>query len=452
VSLAVGTARRWPHADLWTLGAVFFLSRLHWILAQFYIADDRGTQAVLVSLIASLLLVLGAYVLARLVGQRTSAYVARVLVLAVFMYFAEVQIRLQIGPSRGLSLPWQAGITLVCVVLATWGAAWLAAVWPRFRMALLVTAVIATTSVFALAAMLAPHIELFGDGQAPHRPVVALLLDEFSSGSSQDLTAALADRGLHVQSWAVPSVGRNTLDAIPAIWSGSRLPSARPCTNTAVCGRNRVVDFARMSVARTDVDIVGTYHRYCAIGGLRSCVEIPGDDLPPLRSFLCALPARLLMEAHLGCNRKGYAEFGLDVSGVVDRELMEAPFWTRGGLLYVHLIAPHPPSISGEPRLADAYAANLARTRDLVLKIVDQLKRAPFGNDFTLVITSDHHLRSEVWCAIQPYASHDCQLPASMRTPGVPFIVATQGAPIAHRVPASNADLIPVVVELAKAR
>ena len=306
--------------------------------------------------------------------------------------------------------------------------------------------------MFALAAILAPHIELLADSQLHHRPVVVILLDEFSAGSSQDLEVALAGRELQVESWAVPSIGRNTLDAIPAIFSGARLLSARPCTRTAVCGRSRVVDFARMRVARDDVDIVGTYHRYCAIKGLRSCLSTQGDDLPPFRSFLCALPFRRLMEAQLGCNRKGYAEFGLEVATVVGRELMAAPFWTQGGLLYAHLIAPHPPSSSGETRLADAYAANLVQTRDLVLKVVDRLERTPFREDFTMVITSDHHLRSEVWCATEPYASHDCELPAAMRSAAVPFIVATRGAAIAHRAPRSNVDLLPIAVELARPR
>jgi hypothetical protein len=447
-----GTMRRLPHLDLWTLGAVFFLSRLHWIMAQYYLADVRGSQAILVSLLASLLLVLGSYILVKLVGQRSSSYLARAAVLAMFMYFVEVQVRLQVGPSRGLSLPWQVAIGVLGLLLATIGAARLAAVWPRLRLALLVAATIATTSVFALAAILAPHIELLADSHPNHRPVIVFLLDEFSAASSQDLVAALAGRELRVESWAVPSIGRNTLDAIPAIFTGGKLLSARPCTSTAVCGRGRVVDFARMKVTRNDVDIVGTYHRYCSIEGLRFCVGTQGDDLPPLRSFLCALPSRVLMESRIGCNRKGYAEFGLDVSTVVDRELMAAPFWRQGGLLYAHLIAPHPPGESGEARLADAYAANLVRTRELMLKVIDRLERAPFHEDFTLVITSDHHLRSEIWCAIEPYASHDCELPESMRGAAVPFIVATRGAPVAHRAPTSNADLMPIVVELARAR
>ncbi len=367
--------RRLPHLDLWTLGAVFFLSRLHWIMAQYYLADTRGIQAIFVSLLASLLLVLASYVLARLASQRVSTYLARAAVLAMFLYFVEVQVRLQVGPSRGLSVSWQAVLGVVGVVLAGTGAARLAAVWPRLRLALFATAVIGTTSVFALAAILAPHIELLADSQLHHRPVVVILLDEFSAGSSQDLEVALAGRELQVESWAVPSIGRNTLDAIPAIFSGARLLSARPCTRTAVCGRSRVVDFARMRVARDDVDIVGTYHRYCAIKGLRSCLSTQGDDLPPFRSFLCALPFRRLMEAQLGCNRKGYAEFGLEVATVVGRELMAAPFWTQGGLLYAHLIAPHPPSSSGETRLADAYAANLVQTRDLVLKVDSSVVR-----------------------------------------------------------------------------
>jgi hypothetical protein len=136
----------------------------------------------------------------------------------------------------------------------------------------------------------------------------------------------------------------------------------------------------------------------------------------------------------------------------MERDLFGAPFWSKGGLLYVHLLLPHPPSVSGETQLADAYAANVARAKELVFDVLGRLGQGPSRDDFALVITSDHHLRSEVWCKVEPYVRHDCQLPAEMLTAEIPFIVANRGAGPLEQVPHSNADLLAVVAELSRPR
>jgi len=214
-----------------------------------------------------------------------------------------------------------------------------------------------------------------------------------------------------------------------------------------------VFDFGRVSVARRDVDIVGVYHRYCAIRGLRHCVIAQSNfDDPVWKAFICSLPARVVLGGQAGCKRPGIKDASLDTTAESLAELSRAPFWSQGGLLYAHILSPHPPSLGGEVRLADAYAANLERARKIVMSVVDLLENAPFRDDFTLVIVSDHHLRSDVWCRIEPYASHDCNLPETMSTAEVPFIVATRGAPVVHAAPNSNADLFPIVVELSRGR
>ena len=88
----------------------------------------------------------------------------------------------------------------------------------------------------------------------------------------------------------------------------------------------------------------------------------------------------------------------------------------------------------------------------LVLSVIDHLERGALRDDFTLVITSDHPLYSELWCRTEPYASNDCRLPQSMVGPEVPFIVATRGGPAEHLEPRSNADLLPIVTQLSVAR
>ena len=454
MSMTAGAMRsRIPHADLWALGILFFTSRVPWILEQFYYSDSRAAAFLLVTTLVSLLLIAAGYAFARFPDARTLAVLMRSAVLAMFLFNVAIQLRQLLPEDAGLKMSWKVGSAVAGLVLAGIGGWRFVSVWPRLRAAMLAATIIFIGSAFALAATLAQTIGLFGDPAARHRPVVVLLLDEFSAGSAQDLIAALAGRQLQVESWAVPSVAPNTLDAIPAIFSGVRLEGARPCTDSAICGRGRAVDFARMSVSRRDVDMIGVFHPYCAIEGLRHCV-IPqsGDDAPVLTSFLCEFPLQLMLGAQLGCDRGGVTLRAVESSLAATRAMFDAPFWKQGGLLYAHLLTPHPPSASQEPRLADAYAANLERARKLVLGVVDGLDSAPFRDDYTLVVTSDHHLRSELWCKAEPYSTHGCELPEAMRTAEVPFIIATRGAVLLHKTPRSNGDLLPIVVELSRPR
>ncbi|HEV7606111.1 MAG TPA: hypothetical protein VGO61_02160 [Steroidobacteraceae bacterium] len=445
------TMSRIPHADLWLLGTASFFSRVQWIVPFYYHADSRANEAIFLSLAISLLVILAGYALACVINPRIFAFLARSAVLGAFLFLLWIQLRHDLITASDMSVAMRMLVVSVCLVLATLGASRLVPIWPRLRAALLAATVIGTASVFAMVAIFANRIEIFGEAGAHHRPVVVLLLDEMSGGTAHDMVAELKRRQLQVESWEVPSIGQNTLDVIPAIFSGSALPGARPCTSTAICGHSRVVDFARMSVARDDVDIVGAYHRYCVIHGLRHCVNPEvGSEVPLLIAFFCALPVRDLFSTYFDC--PGYDALSHDYFVAAKRELYAAPFWSRGGLLYAHLLIPHPPGAGGELRLADAYAANLERAGRVVSGVADRFDQTPFSDDFSLVIVSDHHLRSEMWCTKQPYASHDCDLPAAMRSAGVPFIIATRGGAVAHRVPSSNVDLLPIVIELSRPR
>ena len=442
-----------PHADVWAVGIIFFLSRVQWIVELRYHSDQRAPASLFVVLCATLFLIIAGHVLARFLSDRTFAILARAMVLATFLYFVATLLRPLFDTEDGIASTWKVVIGVGAIILAGFVAVRVAAVWPRLRAALLAMVLTASISPFVLAALLAPRIELFADSHDRRRPVVVLLLDEFSAGSAQELAHALAARRLQVDSWAVPHIGRNTLDAIPGIFSGSLLKDARICTGSAICNNTGVVDFARMLVKRDDVDVVGIYHPYCAIEGLRHCVDLqraPGQSAT--LSFLCGSPLHFLIGRSLGCNRARDDLPADEDAAAVNQKLFAAPFWKRGGLLFAHLMIPHPPSASGEPRLEDAYRANLERASKLVLSVVDQLERGALRDDFTLVITSDHHLRSELWCRTEPYASNDCNLPQSMVSPEVPFIIATRGASVAHGVPRSNADLLAVVTRLSAAR
>jgi hypothetical protein len=447
-------AYRVPLADLCALGTLFVFSRVPWVVAFFYYSDERAMAFAGVTLLIAGMLVLAIGALFAWVRLSTAGWLARTAVLAMFLYFVAGFLRQTFAPGAVISTALLAAIAAGGVVLAAAGAARLTHVWPRLRSAMIAAAVICTTSVFVLAAVLAPDIRLFADSQPGHRPVVVLLLDEFSAGAARDIVADLARHDLDVDDTAVPSVGTNTIDAIPAMMAGMHLGDARPCTHSAVCGRGRVLDFGRLSMGREDVDIIGVYHPYCAIGGLRHCViPMRGLEGPVWSAYLCGLPLRLVLRDWLDCERPGYVPpTDREITAATRRDLFAAPFWSQGGLLYAHLLVPHPPSPSGERRLADAYAANVVRARELVEAVVAALERTPFRGDYSLIVTSDHHLRSEYWCAIEPYVDEDCALPESMRDSRVPFIVASRGGAVAYGAPRSNGDLQRIVAELSRPR
>ena len=116
---------------------------------------------------------------------------------------------------------------------------------------------------------------------------------------------------------------------------------------------------------------------------------------------------------------------------------MEAPFWQRGGVLYGHLLQPHPLMGATDASLADEYADNIANSAALV-GTVAQKAQATFGKDFRLVIFSDHPLRPQIWCASSGFYREDrCKPEASQLSTQVPLIVA---APESVTVPAITSN------------
>ena len=444
-----------PLADLLAIALLFVFARVRWLVASFSYSDERAPAFVAITLLIAAAIVLSGYAFFRIVRFSGAHWVARAAVLAMFLFLLAGQLRQTFAPRANLDTPLLVAIALASLVLAGIGASFLARLWSRLRSAMLAGAFIATTSAFLLAFLLAPHLTLLsGSAGERHRPMVVLILDEFSAGAADVIASDLAGSGLHVVSNPVRSVGTNTIDAVPAILTGIRLGDARPCTDSAICGRGEVVDFARVNVGRDDVDIIGAYLPYCALSGLRHC-EIPGRGLegPVWNDYLCGLPIRLLLSRHMGCAQSGYAPpNAVQIEERTRQRLFTAPFWSRGGLLFAHVLQPHPPSPGNEPRLSDAYAANVSRVRELVRALGDRLKGSAYRDDFTIVVTSDHHLRGEFWCGVEPYSLHDCELPESWRSELVPFIVASSGGAVDHVPPRSNGDLLRVIDELSRPR
>jgi hypothetical protein len=112
----------------------------------------------------------------------------------------------------------------------------------------------------------------------------------------------------------------------------------------------------------------------------------------------------------------------------IHRQSLAAPFWKSGGTLYIHTILPHPPGpVAGHTLEAD-YEENLKQAATLAEDLLVRLEIV-FGENFLLVVTSDHPLRPAVWCGPFRYAERECAQNARFSSAKVPLIAVGQGSP-----------------------
>jgi len=259
---------------------------------------------------------------------------------------------------------------------------------------------------------------------------VFLLLDELNATAAEPLVEALAKAGRGVRVKSLLPVGDATAKVLPAMFAGGRFPDAKPCGIDTVCSGGRVLDFSRVVASRTDVDVAGFYEPYCAIRGLRSCVHAsPISPALAADRWWCAalrrsvwLSDRMGIAADQRCAELGGAVWSQLVSGL-ERAVVTAPVWREGGILFAHVPLPHPPGEGGEGSLATHYRDNIARAVRLVDGMVEQLARQP-DRRFTIIVFSDHPLRSTLWCDTTQYRRNGCPLPRQLVDDKVPLIVA----------------------------
>ncbi|WP_047244052.1 sulfatase-like hydrolase/transferase [Chromobacterium subtsugae] len=268
---------------------------------------------------------------------------------------------------------------------------------------------------------------------SPSRNTLAILLDETGPEFTAPLLKAAQERQLRWASVVVPAAGANTVNAIPAMLTGKRFDNVAPCGPSWLCSPTRSLDFGQLYAGRPDLDIVGFWHPYCAIRGLRYCRRIAGVFYPPpARSFLCSPP---YLPALLNCRPAAGSR-----DAAVDRLLAAAyaaPFWREGGMLYLHLPLPHP-SMETRENLRSHYLANLADASQVLGQLLDKM-RSRFGDDFSVIVTSDHPLRTEGWCRPErEYHAADCGLGLPANRKRVPFIVISPRLAEQPRMPADN--------------
>lgn len=258
----------------------------------------------------------------------------------------------------------------------------------------------------------------------PAQNTIVLLLDELSASAAGPVSDALQTEGLHVISRRIDPAGKNTINVIPAMWTGNDYEQSVACGPTQLCSGSKVLDFAKVHATSENIDIVGFYHRYCSIKGLRFCSFEPLPSVSVDTEWACSLPG-VKQLTFFGCNRlDSVRPPWIAMRENMQRSLLEAPFWQKGGLLYAHLLVPHP--LKGYPSnsLSDEYTENIANGAALV-KMVAQKAKLVFGGDFKIIVFSDHPLRTEIWCADKTYVKVGCNVKTEQRSTQVPLIIAT---------------------------
>jgi hypothetical protein len=307
--------------------------------------------------------------------------------------------------------------------------------WRNITQAVLVAWVVLVISGPILARALAPRVvwppSLRADAAIQPLPresaVLVILFDELGAAASEPLAAVVAQTFPNYSRAAVRSVADMTAKVVPEMFVRRPFTTARPCSTTAVCDHGHALDFAQVMASRQDIDVVGFYHPYCSIQGLRWCRQVapPADHYSPLR-WWCAAErttfGRLAPESPR-CQALPLARAAAFRESIV-RQIDTAPFWTQGGTLFVHLPIPHPPGATPGGSLAEHYAANLVEARQLLQRWLSEGVHR-FGDRFAVVVFSDHALRYAGACRSTLYRHSDCTMPETYRDTKVPVIVGS---------------------------
>lgn len=431
------------------LGCVLAALLSDWLASELFMRRDSVLN-IAAAITIDAALVLGLIALARRLLSDTAFKTA--LHTAVLVGMAAVVlsgVRAAVPPGASMGVPVRLAIAALAV-----GSAWLLV--RRLRdetSARLMRAVALSCVVFVALPFVwrsigaAPRVWIGPVDPAAHgaRATIFLLFDEMGAMAARPIADDLRAAGLNVREDALAAAGENTMNVIPALFSGLEFGRARPCGIATLCSGTHALDFSRITVQRDDVDVTGLLVPYCDIRGLRSCFDLPLPHefgsayrslaifhlrrlgLPP-PSWLEPLPAPPDLKATLLRQQLS----------AIDRSRV----WTDGGILYAHLPLPHPPGLESTGSLDDEYASNIERSRALVREWVARAS-ARFGGAFSIIVTSDHPLR-DYWCTSGAYRGDACRLREAFRSTQVPLIVASPGA-VSTRPVSNNRDVFGIL-------
>lgn len=431
--------KRAPWLAALALFAILLASQAEWIWNRLYFQTLSAGEIVFAFAFYALVTAIATLAATLICGTRIArtllhAAIVVMLCLALFNGLREA------GAIPNTSPLW---MKLAAVAVAAI-AAWLAAatlrqdVWSRLYPAAIVACPIFTLSPWMISHAAAPQAYWpTPSSQAatkappalPKQNTIILLLDELSAGAAGPIVERLRGQGLALKVSELQPAGDDTINVIPAIWLREDFARAAPCGPTQLCSGGNVLDFAKVKAASPDIDVVAFYHQYCTMQGLRSCRFFPFPKKPALTDLSCEL-LKKPSAAALGCmpTNEERRFFAAQRAGL-QHALMEAPFWQKGGILYGHLLQPHPLMGASDATLQDEYADSVEDSAALVAELA-QKAQAAFGRNFRIVIFSDHPLRPQIWCGGGGFYRADrCKPRPEQLATHVPLIVAAPDTP-----------------------
>lgn len=306
--------------------------------------------------------------------------------------------------------------------------------WATARRALLVGALLWWLTPMLLAAWRAPDLA-WPSNASPTDALrdrgrvvtIALLLDEMNARDGGVIADELRAAGLLVSRVSVPSVGENTRNVVASLFHGAIFEQAQPCGFTTVCTDTEALDFSRITATRPDIDIAGVAHPYCAIRGLRSCVrhqtELAWFDAARIKCSLWRRFGLALGVTEVSC-RAHYIEQFARANDTMLASVLDAPALREGGVLFAHVLLPHPPGAAVTGTLTEHYRDNLDRSRQFVRTLIDRSRAS--GLDVRILVFSDHPLRQNLWCSsFAPYVWDGCRPLQELNDALVPVITGT---------------------------
>lgn len=424
------------------LFAILFASQAEWIWISLYFQTQTAQQVVFAFAAYAIAIALAAVALKLVCKERVARMllhgaIAALLCLALFNGLREA------GYIQHAASPLLKIGAVAAALLSACAAMWKLpqSLWSRLYPAIIVACPIFALAPWVIAQHSAPAMWWPVQGKQaanvqpvalPRQNTIVLLLDELSADAAGPIVESLRAQGLAVSATDLKPAGDDTINVIPAIWTRRDFSRSAPCGPTQLCSNGNALDFARVHASSPDIDVVAFYHQYCAMQGLRSCRFFSFPTKPALQDLTC----ELLKKPHvgfLGCAPSiEEREFFAAQRTGLQQALMDAPFWQRGGVLYGHLLQPHPLMGATDNSLSDEYRANVADSAALVASLA-QKAQASFGKDFRIVIFSDHPLRPQVWCTNAGFYRADrCKPEPRQLSSEVPLIIA---APVQAKAP-----------------
>jgi hypothetical protein len=272
-------------------------------------------------------------------------------------------------------------------------------------------------------------------------PTLVLILDEMSVEAAVKLKSVLINDGHIIHFKTIQKAGENTVNAIPSMLVANRHDHISECGTTQLCGKVPF-DMSSLKSSRADVDIVGFYHPYCSINGLRSCYMATINGLDDHADIFNLMLERLpIFGQFVNTDKKAKltdSKFRYFRDSIVEHSL-KAPFWSDGGVLFIHQILPHPSGSGLYESLEKEYGKNMDEASNFVSKL-NELLRLNFGKNYALLITTDHSLRLRMWCSNPAYSGQGCSLDNVSEELKIPFLAFVPNA-VEVRIPESSVGL-----------